>query len=130
MKRLTFSLCALAAIAGVCILTNIVFQHTAKEFSKTIEYYAVTVTRESEIASFSQDIEQIWEKKKFFISVFSAKGLLDNADERIKQLKYSDSVEQFRLCCRRAQEAVIDAADSDIPKIEKILLISRLSNSI
>lgn len=119
MKRLIFSVSILFTVAVICVALNVVLHKTAQDFSEMSEKY-VFQAQESNMKVCAQKLEELWDERKAFISIFSPSEIYKEADFEIRRLKYSVSLEEFKRHCRETAELVRRAAGEDIPKIENI----------
>lgn len=120
MRRLVFSLCALLFAAALCIFASVLIKKSTSEFSEAILVVAQTTEDESDIKANSEKIEDTWKKKKKPISFFVNDEIFAEADVRIRRLKYSTDIEEFRARCLQASEYVAKTADGELPAIENL----------
>ena len=119
MKRLIFAIIAFITATAIGISINYLFNKTSLEFSKAAEQYYQTV-EEKNIEEYGTMLENIWQKRRAVISLFSPKKIYEEADREIKYMKYAVSVNEFRALCKKTSQLLKEAAESDLPRISNI----------
>ena len=118
MKRLVFSICMLVATAAICVTLNLFFNETAHDFSKTAQAYAQQA-KEGETEFYGEKLEQLWTKRRAFISLFVPTEIYEEADWEICRIKYARSLEEFKILCKNSAE-LVKKAEEDLPSMENI----------
>lgn len=118
MKRLVFSILSIVAVFSIAITGCLVARKLTTHVCEKINSYGEKISDQKQIASYGTEIETLWKKKEKILMAFMNHIRFKEADEKIAEIKYSETISEFRQNCRQATEIIRSISESEAPFLE------------
>ena len=120
MSRLVFSICTLAVTAVLCVCCCVVSGKSASKLSETAYSCVQNIKNENDIKKYAQQLEAVWEKQRKYMQFFVDEEAFEDEDEEIREIKYSNSAEDFKKKCEKVSAIAKQISESQKPFFENI----------